>query len=166
MMIFFIVVDILATESDLRSLFESYGELENKDGIILFRKDVPGYTNYAHVNFCERSAASTARTELNQYEFYGRLLRVEWNRSPKKFTDAIVPVSSTIASESSIHSNLMVPVNDRGTYKLDPVLSVYVQFETIVPGQRVTEETLLNVFESFGSVIGMFSLGINSIVVS
>ena len=167
------------TERDLRALFTSYGDLENNDGIILFRKDVPGYTNYAHINFNSRESATTAKSALNHTEFFGRLLRVEWNRSPKKFTEATTGINSSASSittdiqvstnsknvnvPSSNNAAALIPTNgqfvmattnDRGTYVCCPVLSVYVQFETIHEGARVSEATIRSLFEPFGCVTG------------
>lgn len=161
---------MIVTEKDLRFLFASYGELENNDGIILFRKDIPGYTNYAHVNFQKRDDAAAAKSALNQSEFFGRYLRVEWNRSPKKFTEAAISLNSNMSSPIATavqvtgHTtnvlipttgHIMAPTNDRGTYVCCPVLSIYVQFETVQEGARVSEATIRNIFEPFGGVTGI-----------
>ena len=41
-------------------------------------RPMPGYTNYAHINYHTREAANLARNKLNHYEVKGRALRVEW----------------------------------------------------------------------------------------
>jgi RNA recognition motif-containing protein len=167
------VVDIAVTEQDLRALFVCHGEVESNDGIILFRKDIPGYTNYAHINFRNRESATAAKAALNQYELFGRFLRVEWNRSHKKLnesssttlistTDTMmmhVPTNSNddTTTDSVLTSSFPTTSGDRGTYVCCPVLSVYVQFETIQEGVRVSEATIRSVFEPFGFVTGTVS---------
>ena len=59
-------VDIAVTEEDLVKLFGdncAADALDPIDAIILFRRDIPGYTNYAHVNFTSREAALLARSK-------------------------------------------------------------------------------------------------------
>lgn len=201
-------MEVTVEEEDLRSLFGRYGVLDPNDGVILFRRDIPGYTNYAHINYTNRDDAATARAKLNFFELHGRNLRVEWNRSPKKLLDSLAQHSSmqqlggiegdADASNTNDASKLdtqpprtrsssvssmehdgqqtgqiktasiivdknhaqqqSVPTTPRtsNTYICQPVISVYVQFETIGEDVRVSEGVIREVFDKFGHVTGCF----------
>lgn len=195
-------------EEDLRGLFGRYGVLDSNDGVILFRRDIPGYTNYAHINYVNRDDAATARAKLNFFELHGRNLRVEWNRSPKKLLDSLAQHSSNqhqgkvegngdvsntnevsnldpqhqmtrSSTVSSMEHDVQQQAESRApsivvdknltqqsagpstprtsnTYICQPVISVYVQFETISEDVRVSEGVIREVFDKFGHVTGCF----------
>jgi RNA recognition motif-containing protein len=123
---------------------------------VLFKKKINsilmqvylGYTNYAYVHYEQREHASLARAQLNQYELKGRNLRVEWNRASRKFANS--------AGYADAKGEICDQNMERTFYNSAPVISIYVQFETIEADAKVSESLIREVFEPFGLLTGCF----------
>jgi RNA recognition motif-containing protein len=100
---------------------------------------------YGVIHFDQRESAETAKNNLNNTYFGGRRLRVEWNRASKKSLSTRFPVDEIVPSEPLLHFSSM-----------SPVISIYVQFETLDSESRVNEALITEIFEPFGNMTGCF----------
>ena len=131
--------------------FSRYGDLSATDGILVIKKPSsnPQIQNqivcYGVIHFDQRESAETAKNDLNNTYFGGRRLRVEWNRASRKSLAARFPTEENYCSESLLHYSSM-----------SPVISIYIQFETLDSDSRVNEALITEIFEPFGHMTGCF----------
>ena len=133
------------------TIFSRYGDLSATDGILVIKKPSsnPQIQNqivcYGVIHFDQRESAETAKNDLNNTYFGGRRLRVEWNRASRKSLAARFPTEENYCSESLLHYSSM-----------SPVISIYIQFETLDSDSRVNEALITEIFEPFGHMTGCF----------
>jgi hypothetical protein len=102
------------------------------DGILLIKKPSSNpHTQhqtvcYGVINFDQRENAECAKIDLNNSYHKGRRLRVEWNRASRK-------------SLVTRHPYDLTPSESHFSLCQSPVISIYVQFETLDTGGLVTE---------------------------
>ena len=131
--------------------FDRYGDLSRQDGVLIIKKPSsnPQIQNqivcYGVIHYDQRESAETAKNNLNNTYFGGRRLRVEWNRASKKSLSTRFPVDEIVQSEPLLHFSSM-----------SPVISIYVQFETLDSESRVNEALITEIFEPFGNMTGCF----------
>jgi RNA recognition motif. (a.k.a. RRM, RBD, or RNP domain) len=125
--------------------------LNSQDGVVVIKKPSsnPQIQNqivcYGVIHFDQRDGAEAAKNNLNNTYFGGRRLRVEWNRASRKslvtrFNGEEMPLSEPLLHYSS----------------MSPVISIYVQFETLDSESRVTESLITEIFEHYGNMTGCF----------
>lgn len=118
------------------------------DGVLVIKKPSsnPQMYNqtvcYGVIHFEQRDSAENARNDLNNTYFGGRRLRVEWNRGTRKFI-------------GTRHSDDDLP-SESCNQSVAPVISIYVQFETINSEARVNELLIKDLFEPFNNMTGCF----------
>lgn len=100
---------------------------------------------YGVIHFEQRESADNARNDLNNTYFGGRRLRVEWNRASRTSLSARYPTEEGFSNDSLINSSPVLPV-----------ISIYVQFETINSDIRVNETLLTDIFKPFGNMTGCY----------
>lgn len=133
------------------SVAHRYGELSAQDGILVIKKPSSNpqiqhqTVCYGVVNFDQRECAETAKNALHNTYFGGRRLRVEWNRASRK------SLVSRLPSEDSLPSD---PLHHYAPQS--PVISIYVQFETLDTDSIANEALIAEVFEPFGHMTGCF----------
>ena len=101
---------------------------------------------YGVIHYEQRESAETAKNNLNNTYFGGRRLRVEWNRASRKSL-----VTRFSADENSQPSEPLLHYSS-----MSPVISIYVQFETLDSESRVNEALIMEIFEPFGNMTGCF----------
>lgn len=136
----------------LNFLFSSrYGDLSPQDGILVIKKPSSNpqiqhqTVCYGVVNFDQRESAETAKNALHNTYFGGRRLRVEWNRASRKSLVTRFP------SEESLPNDPLLNYAPQS-----PVISIYVQFETLDTESTANEALIAEVFEPFGHMTGCF----------
>ena len=132
-------------------LLRRYGELSAQDGILVIKKPSSNpqiqhqTVCYGVVNFDQREAAECAKHALHNTYFGGRRLRVEWNRASRKSVVTRFPSEEIIPADPLLH---YAPQS--------PVISIYVQFETLGTESTANEALITEVFEPFGHMTGCF----------
>jgi RNA recognition motif-containing protein len=101
-------IDESVTEEALEAVFRVHGEIIETDTII-HRTGKGG--NFGQIHFKNREDAQIARYAMSGFVLGSKALHVEWNQVPVK----------------SSHR----PFFKHQNYDIGPVLSIYVQFETI-----------------------------------
>jgi RNA recognition motif. (a.k.a. RRM, RBD, or RNP domain) len=100
---------------------------------------------YGVIHYDQRDGAEAAKNNLNNTYFGGRRLRVEWNRASRKSLVTRFAGDEMPLSEPLLHYSSM-----------SPVISIYVQFETLDSESRVTESLITEIFEHYGNMTGCF----------
>ena len=127
-----------------------YGELSPIDGVLVIKKQSsnPQIQNqivcYGVIHFDQRESAEAAKNNLNNTYFGGRRLRVEWNRASRKSLVTRYPAEDT-HPEPIFHYSSM-----------SPVISIYVQFETLDSDSKVNEALITEIFEQFGHMTSCY----------
>ena len=133
------------TIDDLTKLFRPFGPLYEEDTRI-FKTGRGG--NFAQVHFVNRKDASNAKKKLSGAVFKDqKALHVEWNvitSSRQNGCDADMPREDSFVSHR-LHDGSLNLENG-------PVISLYVQFETVEDDVCVEEEQLRKIFKQFGDV--------------
>jgi RNA recognition motif. (a.k.a. RRM, RBD, or RNP domain) len=131
--------------------FCRYGDLNSQDGVTVIKKPSsnPQIQNqivcYGVIHYDLRDGAEAAKNNLNNTYFGGRRLRVEWNRASRKSLVTRFGNDEMPPSEPLLHYSSM-----------SPVISIYVQFETLDSESRVTESLITEIFEHYGNMTGCF----------
>ena len=182
-------LDQSTTEADLVGLYAKYGRLSETDPVVIIKKpsNNPLLSNsqiicYGVVSFASRDDTESAKNATHNTYFGGRKLRVDWNRpSTKHRTQYFRPGSVSGAgagsgsgsgsgrdSQSHVLSQGEEQVRTTAPYCTPPsapsapdVISIYVQFEVSDMNVCVTEETLFEIFGSFGNMTGAYLKTLN-----
>ena len=142
-------LNLSVSREDLAALFRQFGEL-HEDETQIFRTGRG--LNFGSVHFLKHEDAAEAKLKLAGGLFQEKALHVEWNlitSNRQKYAD-----SSGYARTGYYHSHDHQNYHQSGigSGESDPVISLYVQFETVEESICVEEEVLKNIFSQFGNV--------------